>query len=117
MDCKTAMRTFFLAMARHPDIQLKAQAEIDSVLGHARLPSFDDRPSLPYITAIAKEVLRWHPVVPMSVPISARFRGVMNMLTSFCRINPHLSTEDETYASYFLPSGTCLMANTWYIAP
>jgi hypothetical protein len=110
------MRTFFLAMVRHPDIQLKAQAEIDSVLGHARLPSFDDQPSLPYITAMVKEVLRWYPVIPMSVPISARFRGIINIVTSFCRDVAHRLTEDETYASYFLPSGTSVLANTWYVA-
>jgi cytochrome P450 len=47
-----------------PDIQKRAQEELDSVFGGVRLPDFSDRPSLPYIEAIVKETLRWKPVVP-----------------------------------------------------
>jgi len=56
-------------MTLFPDVQKKAQAEIDAVVGD-RLPSFADRDSLPYIEAIAKEVLRWNVVVPTGMPIS-----------------------------------------------
>jgi len=55
---------FFLAMTLHPDIQRRAQAELDSVTGGTRLPSYEDRPNLPYINAIVKEVMRWNPVTP-----------------------------------------------------
>jgi hypothetical protein len=48
-----------------PDVQARAQAEIDSVVGIARLPVFEDRPSLPYIEAVLRETLRWHPAVPL----------------------------------------------------
>lgn len=41
-----------------------AQEEIDHVVGSERLPSFSDRPNLPYIDAIVKEVFRWENVVP-----------------------------------------------------
>lgn len=47
---------FFLAMTIYPDIQARAQAELDPVVGNDRLPIFDDRDSLPYINAICKEV-------------------------------------------------------------
>lgn len=58
------MQSFFLAMCIHPEVQRKAQAELDAVL-HGRLPEFSDRPFLPYIQAIAKETLRWNPVAPL----------------------------------------------------
>lgn len=45
-------------MVLRPEIQSKAQAEIDSVVGHDRLPDFNDRPSLPYIDRIVQETLR-----------------------------------------------------------
>jgi cytochrome P450 len=51
-------------MLLSPDIQKKAQDELDSVIGRDRLPTFEDRPRLPYVDAVCKEVLRWHPVVP-----------------------------------------------------
>ena len=55
---------FVLAMINYPEVQEKAQAEIDRVIGRSRLPTYSDRESLPYIYAIYKEVLRWHTVVP-----------------------------------------------------
>ena len=52
-------------MALYPDVQKKAQAEIDAVVGPHRLPDFEDRPSLPYINAIVKESMRWHLALPL----------------------------------------------------
>lgn len=52
-------------MVLHPAVQVKAQAELDAVIGSGRLPDYNDRPSLPYINAIVKEVLRWNPVAPL----------------------------------------------------
>jgi cytochrome P450 len=51
-------------MILFPVVATKAQDEIDRVVGSDRLPSFQDRESLPYVDALAKEVLRWHSVVP-----------------------------------------------------
>jgi cytochrome P450 len=51
-------------MTLFPDVQKKAQAEIDAVVGPDRLPSFADRDSLPYTKALVKEILRWNAVVP-----------------------------------------------------
>ena len=59
------MQALFLAMALYPEVQKKAQEEIDSVVGLNRLPEFEDRPFLPYINAIAKESMRWHLVGPL----------------------------------------------------
>ena len=52
-------------MALYPDVQKKAQAEIDALVGSNRLPDFEDRPSLPYINAVVKEGLRWHSAAPI----------------------------------------------------
>ena len=52
-------------MTMHPEIQHKAQAEIDRVIGSDRLPTLADQPNLPYVNALVKEVLRWNPVGPL----------------------------------------------------
>jgi cytochrome P450 len=54
-------------MMLSPDIQKRAQAELDSVIGRARLPTFEDRPRLPFVDAVCREVLRWRPVAPLGV--------------------------------------------------
>jgi cytochrome P450 len=59
--------TFFLAMTLHPAVQRKAQAELDSVVGPHRLPTFADRDNLPYIEALMKELMRWHTIGPMGM--------------------------------------------------
>jgi len=51
------LQTFFAAMLCFPDVQRKAQQELDRVLG-GRLPEVHDEPDLPYITALIKEVIR-----------------------------------------------------------
>ena len=56
---------FLLAMVLHPEVQAKAQADIDRVVGKDRLPDFDDRPALPYVDAILRETMRWYPVFPI----------------------------------------------------
>ncbi|PPQ81814.1 hypothetical protein CVT25_013650 [Psilocybe cyanescens] len=60
--------SFVLAVLVHPEVQRKAQQELDAVVGRDRLPDFNDRPSLPYTSAIVKEVLRWNPVTPLGLP-------------------------------------------------
>lgn len=73
----SAVKTFFLAMTLYPDVQTKAQAEITAYLKQKRSGSTDqtqvasqfitvnDRPDLPYTSALLREVLRWHPIVPL----------------------------------------------------
>ncbi|TCD63400.1 hypothetical protein EIP91_005582 [Steccherinum ochraceum] len=87
---------FLLAMALHPEVQRKAQAELDQkVLGTKRLPDFDDLPELVYIEAITLEVLRWLPVAPIGAT--------------------HRVMEDDEYKGYRIPKGTVVMANGWQI--
>lgn len=60
----SALGTFVLAMLANPEAQKKAQAEVDSLTAGLVLPTFADRDSLPYVSAIVKEVLRWKNVAP-----------------------------------------------------
>ena len=54
-------------MTLYPDIQRKAQEEIDKVVGKDRLPTFADRENLPYVDAVINEVLRLNPVAPLGM--------------------------------------------------
>ena len=47
-----------LAMVLYPDVQRKAQDELDEVIGADRLPDFEDRKNLPYVNALCKEIQR-----------------------------------------------------------
>jgi hypothetical protein len=60
----SATSFFFLAMVLFPDVQRKAQEELDRVIGTSRLPTMRDREHLPYIAAIQKEISRWHTTAP-----------------------------------------------------
>lgn len=46
-------------MLKYPEVQRKAQEEIDRVVGTDRLPNIEDRANLPYIDAVMSEALRW----------------------------------------------------------
>lgn len=63
----STIMSFFLAMLMHPNVQSKAQAEIDAVVGHDRLPDFGDQEKLPYVKAVVTECLRWMPVGNMGM--------------------------------------------------
>ncbi|KAJ7746782.1 cytochrome P450 [Mycena maculata] len=91
-----AIYAFFKAMVLYPDVQKKAQQEIDAVVGNDRLPGFSDKHQLPYITALALEVLRWHSVAPTGVP--------------------HRVTEDDVHEGWFLPKGSLVITNIWKMA-
>ncbi|KAK0446305.1 cytochrome P450 [Armillaria borealis] len=89
-----------LAFLLYPEVQAKAQAELDAVVGPNRLPNFDDRPQLPYIEAILLEALRWNPVVPMSFDVGIAHRNV----------------QEDVYRGYYIPAGTTIIGNTWWIS-
>ncbi|KAK0231788.1 cytochrome P450 [Armillaria nabsnona] len=88
-----AVYAFFKAMVLFPDVQRKAQAEIDAIVGIDRLPRSDDRERLPYMNALVLEVSRWHTVAPLGVP--------------------HSTKEDEVESRYFIPKRTLILANIW----
>ena len=52
-----------MTMALHPEVQRKAQDELDQIVGKGRLPDYTDLDSLPYIQALIKEVTRYLPTI------------------------------------------------------
>ncbi|KAF9525565.1 OrdA protein [Crepidotus variabilis] len=89
----SAEYAFFLAMVLFPDVQKRAQAEIDAVVGDERLPSLADKPNLPYVSAIITEVLRWNSVGPLGAP--------------------HTAMEDGYINGFFVPKDSMIIANLW----
>ena len=45
-------------MVLNPEVQRRAQKEIDDIIGRNALPTFADLPNLKYVDAIRKECLR-----------------------------------------------------------
>lgn len=88
-----ALINFSLAMTLYPDVQARAQQELDEVVGRDRLPSFSDRERLPYISKLVKESLRWRPVTPLGIP--------------------HAAVEDDEYLGGHIPKGTTVVANLY----
>ena len=89
-------------MIRHPDVQHKAQAEVDLITGGCWIPGLNDRwvhgqegrAQFPYVECLVKELLRFNPVVPLV---------------------PHSVLEDQVYGGYLIPKGTWVMANIWCV--
>ena len=50
------LQTVILALVAFPEVQKKAQEEMDRVVGNDRAPTIEDVEHLPYIQAIIKEV-------------------------------------------------------------
>lgn len=88
-----SIHALFRFMAMNPDAQAKAQAEIDEVVGTDRLPTIKDRENLPYVNALALEVLRAHAVAPTGVA--------------------HRLMKDDVYNGFFIPKGSLIVANLW----
>ncbi|KAG1858592.1 cytochrome P450 [Suillus tomentosus] len=91
----STLYVFLLAMVLYPEVQARAQAEIDSVIGETleRLPDWDDRASMPYINAIILETLRWFPVAPLGIA--------------------HATVNDDIYEGYYIPKGATVVPDAW----
>ncbi|TBU37381.1 CyP450 monooxygenase [Dichomitus squalens] len=92
----STLQTFFLAMALYPEVQRKAQAELEAVVGPHRLPEFDDQKTLPYIHGIVKECLRWQNVFTLGLP--------------------HRLMEEDEYRGYRIPRGSIVHGNIWVMS-
>ena len=99
-------------MALYPEVQKKAQAEIDAVVGQNRLPDFHDRPSLPYINAVVKESSRWNLVAPLGRPFVII---IVDTIPTSSKGIPHMSIIDDEYNGFFIPKGTVMIGNGWLI--
>lgn len=88
------MTAFFLAMSMFPDVQKKAQEEIERVVGTSRLPTFSDRENLPYINAVVEEAQRWHPILPLGLP--------------------HVASREDSINGVRIPTGAILLPAIWW---
>lgn len=79
-------------MLLFPEVQKKAQEEIDRVVGVDRLPTWEDRENLPYVRGIIEETFRWMP-------------------TTLSAAVPHSLTTDDEYEGYKIPAGAMIMMN------
>ncbi|KAF8308942.1 cytochrome P450, partial [Clavulina sp. PMI_390] len=96
-DTTTYFVQFFIyCMIQFPEVQRKAQEEIDRVVGGDRLPSFDDYKELPYLEAVIKELLRWRPTAPISIP--------------------HILVQDDEYQGCIIPKDSIIVPNIWAMA-
>ncbi|KAF9479692.1 cytochrome P450 [Pholiota conissans] len=95
-DTTVALITAWVsAMAQYPDIQKKAQAELENVIGKERLPEFTDMEFMPYLEAVILETQRWHTITPLALP--------------------HKVIDDDIYEGYRMPAGSTITVNTWAI--
>jgi cytochrome P450 len=90
----STMAAFFLAMSMFPEVQRKAQEEIDRVVGGGRLPKPSDRENLPYVNAVVEEAQRWHPIGPMGLP--------------------HAVDEDDAINGFRISKGALLLPAIWW---
>ncbi|ESK90559.1 cytochrome [Moniliophthora roreri MCA 2997] len=88
------LKYLVMALVSFPDVQGKAQAEIDRVVGKERMPSLADVKDLPYMRALIKEIHRFRPVTPLT---------------------PHATMTDEEYRGFIIPKGTTIFVNTYGI--
>ncbi|EIW87317.1 cytochrome P450 [Coniophora puteana RWD-64-598 SS2] len=91
-----ATTAFFLAMALFPEVQARAQAELDAIAGTEKLPDFEARDRTEYVNALVLELIRWAPVVPLGLS--------------------HRVMQDDVYEGYLIPEGSTVTANIWAIA-
>ncbi|THH14413.1 hypothetical protein EW146_g5914 [Bondarzewia mesenterica] len=87
------LQWFSALIPAFPEVQRKAQEELDRVVGRDRLPTVEDEKNLPYCRAIIKEVARVH--------------------NPFWLGTPHAVTEDFTYNGQFIPKDTVVICNTY----
>ena len=110
-----SIAVFFLAMTLYPEVQKKAQREIDDVIGKDRLPCLADRDKLPYLGAVYNEVLRWQSIGPVgkTPALTADSALFDKRFTDHVIGIPHYTCEDDTYMGYYIPKGSVVIANIW----
>ncbi|KAG5952498.1 hypothetical protein E4U58_000766, partial [Claviceps cyperi] len=85
----SSLKSMLLALILYPEVQRRAQQEIDEVVGGDRLPKFQDRHHLPYVKALVKETYRWTPVMPVGTT--------------------HVTEEEMVFSGHRIPKGAFLL--------
>ncbi|PNS18180.1 3-hydroxyphenylacetate 6-hydroxylase [Sphaceloma murrayae] len=98
---RVAISQMLAGAVLYPDWVERAREHLDRVCGslekgeQLRLPVWEDRNELTYITAAVKEGFRWRPMIPLGVP--------------------HVLSADLDYEGYKFPAGTTVTWNNFYI--
>ncbi|GBE84714.1 O-methylsterigmatocystin oxidoreductase [Sparassis crispa] len=104
-DLKGAAGTILTAGA---EVQRKAQAEIDQVIGPDRLPDFSDRDALPFVECILQETMRY--VATRILPLS--WGRVDRQFAYLPHLGiAHMSVDDDIYNGMFIPKGSIVIPN------
>lgn len=99
-------------MILHPNVQAKAQRELDSVVGRDRLPSITDGDKLPYLKSILTEILR--------TCMCFRFLFRCDLLINFTAPPaplglPHSAKDWQTYGELAIPANSIIVPNIWSV--
>lgn len=84
-----ALSWSFLYLIHHPDVVCTMQKEIDNTIGKSRLPTWKDKPALPYCQAVIYEILR----ISSTIPVAPT----------------HVLTENIKINGYTLPKGAWVL--------
>ncbi|XP_055524343.1 probable cytochrome P450 304a1 isoform X2 [Wyeomyia smithii] len=82
-------------LLENPVVEAKMYNELIDIVGSSRLPTLEDRSSLPYCEAVIREALRIDTLVPSGIP--------------------HMATKDTELCGYLIPKGTVVMNSFDYI--
>lgn len=91
---REALNIMVMAALEYPEVFARARAEVDGVCGvggAARLPVLEDMDALRYICALAKELLRWRPIFPLTPD--------------------HVASQDFEFEGYYFSAGTGFTIN------
>ncbi|KND93031.1 Fumitremorgin C synthase, partial [Tolypocladium ophioglossoides CBS 100239] len=105
---------FIHATTKWGNVLIKAQEEIDSVVGEDRTPVWSDYAKLPYVATIVKEAQRWRPVVPLAFPHAAA-EGEWSSAASLSASSRSEAKQlkDGWVDGQFIPKGTVVIINAW----
>nr|WCR39970.1 ferruginol synthase CYP2 [Scutellaria baicalensis]WCR39971.1 ferruginol synthase CYP3 [Scutellaria baicalensis] len=89
----TSIEWIMSELILNPDKLAKLKHELNSVVGEKNQVQESDMARLPYLQAVIKEVLRYHPPGPLLLPRAA--------------------TVDQEINGYMIPKGTQILINAW----
>ncbi|XP_053380935.1 steroid 17-alpha-hydroxylase/17,20 lyase-like isoform X1 [Mercenaria mercenaria] len=84
-----------LVLMNYPEIQNKIQAEIDTVIGKERHPTYSDRNNCHYLQAFEMEIHRYLTITPFLLP--------------------HLCQDHIEFLGYDIEPNSLILANVWYV--